>query len=81
MKNNFFDFGVDRSVTRKQVIDRGHKFMLDYFDAIDKYVQFNNGDIGLLAEIGEDNHDYWIRVVYDGKDVLESPLSTWKIVG
>lgn len=55
--------------------------MLEYFDAIDKYVQFDDGDIGLLVEIGEDNHDYWIRVVYDGADVLESPLSQWKIAG
>lgn len=80
MKEKFFDFGEDRSVTRQQVIDRGHNFMLEYFDAINKYVQFNDGETGLLVEIGEDNHDYWIRVVYDGKDVLESPLSSWKVV-
>lgn len=76
MKENKFDFGEDRIVTRQQVIDRGHTFMLDYFDAIGKYVRFENEDMGVIVDIGEDNHDYWIKVVYsDKKEILHSPLS------
>lgn len=80
----FFDFGEDRPVTRQQVIDREHNFMLDYFNAIGKHAIFHKGKkgekTGIITEIGEDDYDYWIRVTCDGKDILESPLTPWEII-
>ncbi len=78
--DDFFDFGEDRAVSKQTVIDRKHTYMLSYFDAIGKQVQFGDTRIGILVEVGEDDHDYWLRVSYGDKDILESPLTKWKIV-